>query len=425
MSENTTPQMGSPEKEPLLKSEGTDQTSAEELLDQISAKTDDFPTVESILQEFGINTAEASGTQNEDAGTENMPERTPDTEEQEHAEPQETETPPGIEPDKAEAVTETDKDSVSLDQAEQESEQSEEKEKTQASSPESKAEHETVPSEKASEEKPSETKDEEVQPEAAAGKQTAEKEPPQEEKSPRNSEDDPGSQAEDEGSEQEGTEDAENASAEPESPPGAEAPDEEESGVDKAVDKLKHLWKIEKKPRKNKEKKRFKDDPEEETASEAENMQPLSAALAMLHQSESETEGMSFMERAQYRAKMRRREQTRLRRENAKRGASSGGEGRYQAMSMMDMQFTLIRLIASAALVIAGALLGSDDHIAFILYLLAYLLAAVPIAGNAIQELSHGRIPAHACGIARRVSAASPSGGRDCAGSSRCRKDCK
>lgn len=40
---------------------------------------------------------------------------------------------------------------------------------------------------------------------------------------------------------------------------------------------------------------------------------------------------------------------------------------------------------------IAGALFGSDDHIAFILYLLAYLLAAVPIAGNAIQELSHGR----------------------------------
>ena len=391
MSENTTPQMGSPEKEPLLKSEGTDQTSAEELLDQISAKADDFPTVESILQEFGINTAEASGTQKEDAGTENMPERTPDTEEQGHAEPQETETPPGTEPGKAESVTEADKDSVSLDQAEQESEQSEEKEKTQASPPESKAEHETVPSEKASEEKPSETKDEEVQPEAAAEKQTAEKEPPQDEKSPQNSEDDSGSQTEDEGSEQEGAEDAENASAEPESPPGAEAPDEEESGVDKAVDKLKHLWKIEKKPRKNKEKKRFKDDPEEETASEAENMQPLSAALAMLHQSESETEGMSFMERAQYRAKMRRREQTRLRRENAKRGASSGGEGRYQALSMMDMQFTLIRLIASSAFVIAGALFGSDDHIAFILYLLAYLLTAVPIAGNAIQELSHGR----------------------------------
>ena len=100
MSENTTPQMGSPEKEPLLKSEGTDQTSAEELLDQISAKTDDFPTVESILQEFGINTAEASVTQSEDVRTENMPERTSDTEEQEHAEPQETETSPGIEPDR-------------------------------------------------------------------------------------------------------------------------------------------------------------------------------------------------------------------------------------------------------------------------------------------------------------------------------------
>ena len=258
MSENTTPQMGSPEKEPLLKSEGTDQTSAEELLDQISENADDFPTVESILQEFGINTAEASGTQNEDAGTENMPEMTSDTEEQEHAEPQETETPPGIEPDKAESVTETDKDSVSPDQAEQESEQSEEKENTPVSPPESTAEHEAVPSEKASEEKPPETKDEEMQPEAAAEKQTAEKEPPQEEKSPQNSEDDSGSQAEDEGNEQEGAEDAENASAEPESPPGAEAPDEEESGVDKAVDKLKHLWKIEKKPRKNKEKKEAK-----------------------------------------------------------------------------------------------------------------------------------------------------------------------
>ena len=50
MSENTTPQMGSPEKEPLLKSEGTDQTSAEELLDQISAKTDGFCVADAVAE---------------------------------------------------------------------------------------------------------------------------------------------------------------------------------------------------------------------------------------------------------------------------------------------------------------------------------------------------------------------------------------
>lgn len=397
MSENTTPQVGAAEKEPLLKNEPADQTSAEELLDQISAKTDDFPTVESILQEFGINTAETAGAQTEGAGAENMPEETPEIEKQEHIEPQETEAPPKTESDDAEPEAEPSDETPPPEK--QDTEEAEENENLQTPPPEeSETEPEneppSEPQEQAPEEQPVEKPEEEKPPEDTAKEKTADNEPPGEEKPPEKSEGDSEQQPEEATNEPEKTENAEDdISAEPESPPGEDEPDEEESGVDKAVDKLKHLWKIEKKPKNHKEKKRFKDDPEEEPTSEnAENLQPLSAALAMLHQSESETEGMSFIERAQYRAKMRRREQTRLRRENAKRGTSSGGEEHYRAMSLMDMQFTLIRLVASAALVIAGAVFGSGDTISLALYLLAYLLTAVPVAGNAIQELSHGRI---------------------------------
>ncbi len=395
MSENTTPQVGAAEKEPLLKNEPADQTSAEELLDQISAKTDDFPTVESILQEFGINTAETAGAQTEGAGAETVPEKTPEIEKQEHIESQATETLPKPESDDTEPAAEPINETPP---EKQDTEEAGENENLQAPPPEeSKAEPETVPpsepQEKVSEEQPIEKSDTEKPPEDTAKEKTVDNEPPGDENPPENPEAETEQQSEEQKNEPEKTEEAENTSAEPESPPGEDEPDEEESGVDKAVDKLKHLWKIEKKPKNHKEKKRFKDDPEEEPESEnAENLQPLSAALAMLHQSESETEGMSFIERAQYRAKMRRREQTRLRRENAKRGTSSGGEEHYRAMSLMDMQFTLIRLIASAALVIAGAVFGSSDTISLVLYLLAYLLTAVPVAGSAIQELSHGHI---------------------------------
>lgn len=395
MSENTTPQVGAAEKEPLLKNEPADQTSAEELLDQISAKTDDFPTVESILQEFGINTAETAGAQTEGAGAETVPEKTPEIEKQEHIESQATETLPKPESDDTEPAAEPINETPP---EKQDTEEAGENENLQAPPPEeSKAEPETVPpsepQEKVSEEQPIEKSDTEKPPEDTAKEKTVDNEPPGDENPPENPEAETEQQSEEQKNEPEKTEEAENTSAEPESPPGEDEPDEEESGVDKAVDKLKHLWKIEKKPKNHKEKKRFKDDPEEEPESEnAENLQPLSAALAMLHQSESETEGMSFIERARYRAKMRRREQTRLRRENAKRGTSSGGEEHYRAMSLMDMQFTLIRLIASAALVIAGAVFGSSDTISLVLYLLAYLLTAVPVAGSAIQELSHGHI---------------------------------
>ena len=84
------------------------------------------------------------------------------------------------------------------------------------------------------------------------------------------------------------------------------------------------------------------------------------------------TEGMTLIERAQYHAKMRRREQTRLRRENAKRGAS-GAEIPYQAMTPTDMRFTLIRLAIAAIFLIFGVFLRQTGA-GFVFYLIAYLI---------------------------------------------------
>ena len=67
---------------------------------------------------------------------------------------------------------------------------------------------------------------------------------------------------------------------------------------------------------------------------------------------------MTLIERAQYHARMRRREQTRLRRENARREAA-GIEVPYQPMSIMDIRFTLIRLAIAAAFLVLGLVLSS------------------------------------------------------------------
>ena len=56
-----------------------------------------------------------------------------------------------------------------------------------------------------------------------------------------------------------------------------------------------------------------------------------------------DTTGMNFVQKAQYRAKMRRREQTRLRRENARR-IQEGAEVTYQPMTRLDMQLSLIHI---------------------------------------------------------------------------------
>lgn len=112
-------------------------------------------------------------------------------------------------------------------------------------------------------------------------------------------------------------------------------------------------------------------------------------ALTVKPSAADETEGMTLIERAQYHARMRRREQTRLRRENAKRGAS-GGEVPYQAMTPMDMRFTLVRLAIAAIFLIFGVFL-QQTGIGFVFYLIAYLITVLPILTKVAYHFTHGK----------------------------------
>lgn len=112
-------------------------------------------------------------------------------------------------------------------------------------------------------------------------------------------------------------------------------------------------------------------------------------ALTVTPNSAHETDGMTLIERAQYHARMRRREQTRLRRENAKRGAS-GGEVPYQAMSPMDMRLTLVRLAIAAIFLIFGVFLRQTG-VGFVFYLIAYLITVLPVAGKVVHHFTHGK----------------------------------
>lgn len=129
---------------------------------------------------------------------------------------------------------------------------------------------------------------------------------------------------------------------------------------------------------------------QEDTAEENIELPPvIETALTVAPNNTHETDGMTLMERAQYHARMRRREQTRLRRENAKRGAS-GAEVPYQAMSPMDMRFTLIRLAIAAIFLIFGVFLRQTG-IGFVFYLIAYLITVLPIAGKVAYHFTHGK----------------------------------
>lgn len=101
-----------------------------------------------------------------------------------------------------------------------------------------------------------------------------------------------------------------------------------------------------------------------------------------------DTTGMNFVQKAQYRAKMRRREQTRLRRENARR-IQEGAEVTYQPMTRLDMQSVGVRLAAAAIVLVAGIAMG-DSSAALPLCLLAFLITALPIAARVLTNLTHG-----------------------------------
>ena len=125
--------------------------------------------------------------------------------------------------------------------------------------------------------------------------------------------------------------------------------------------------------------------------SEAESEQPpvTETALTISDANADETAGMTLIERAKYHARMRRREQTRLRRENARREAA-GGEAVYQPMSPIDMRLTLIRLGIAAIFLVAGLLLRQAG-VAFVLYLIAYLITVLPVAAKVAYHFTHGK----------------------------------
>lgn len=125
--------------------------------------------------------------------------------------------------------------------------------------------------------------------------------------------------------------------------------------------------------------------------SEAESEQPpvTETALTISDANADETAGMTLIERAKYHARMRRREQTRLRRENARREAA-GGEAVYQPMSLIDMRLTLIRL-GIAAIFLAAGLLLRQAGVAFALYLIAYLITVLPVAAKVAYHFTHGK----------------------------------
>ena len=112
-------------------------------------------------------------------------------------------------------------------------------------------------------------------------------------------------------------------------------------------------------------------------------------ALTVPQKSEDPTAGMTLVQRAQYHARMRRREQTRLRRENARREAA-GMEVTYQPMSVLDIRFTLIRLAVAAVFLLLGLVLSSTP-VSFPLYLVAYLITMLPVFAKVAQNFAHGK----------------------------------
>ena len=127
-----------------------------------------------------------------------------------------------------------------------------------------------------------------------------------------------------------------------------------------------------------------------EPATDEEEELPSLKGISLLPPQNDETAGMSFVQKAQYHAKMRRREQTRLRRENARR-IQEGEEVTYQPMTPFDMRDTLVRLGIAAVLLAIGFFLN-QSQVGMIFYLLAYLLTVFPTAVHVANNVTHGKL---------------------------------
>lgn len=130
---------------------------------------------------------------------------------------------------------------------------------------------------------------------------------------------------------------------------------------------------------------------EDETAPD-ELLPPISEeslVASEVHQPAPEDE-MGLFERARYHARMRRREQTRIRRENARRGARSA-DVPYQPMTPSDIRLTLIRLAVAAVFLVLGILFRQSPTAALIFNLIAFLITVFPVAATVARNITHGQ----------------------------------
>lgn len=93
-----------------------------------------------------------------------------------------------------------------------------------------------------------------------------------------------------------------------------------------------------------------------------------------------------LLERVNDLARMRRREKTRQRRANAKRGMNATSRS-YAAMTVADMRITVLRVILSIVLLGLGAAFKDASST---LYLVAYLTTAIPTVLTIGRNLTHG-----------------------------------
>lgn len=259
---------------------------------------------------------------------------------------------------------------------------------------------ETEPEADTSHQSESESPEAETPPEEAAAAETAKPsdESDTAEESPEDSEDefdeeeDSPDEAEDEGDwdepefDDEGIEDElpeEEQSQEAEFEPIVE---EKPDRLQKLKEKLKNHEK-DKTGEKEQAKSAPKEKPKPKDEKKPEEKKPEPSVIEVPEDAD-DTTGMNFVQKAQYRAKMRRREQTRLRRENARR-IQEGAEVTYQPMTRLDMQSTGARLAAAAIVLVAGIAMGGSSA-ALPLCLLAFLITALPIAARVLTNLTHG-----------------------------------
>ena len=259
---------------------------------------------------------------------------------------------------------------------------------------------ETEPEADTSHQSESESPEAETPPEEAAAAEPAKpsEESDAAEESPENSEDefdeeeDSSDETEDEGDwdepefDDEGIEDElpeEEQSQEAEFEPIVE---EKPDRLQKLKEKLKNHEK-DKAEKKEQAKSAPKEKPKPKDEKKPEEKKPEPSVIEAPEDAD-DTTGMNFVQKAQYRAKMRRREQTRLRRENARR-IQEGAEVTYQPMTRLDMQSTGARLAAAAIVLVAGIAMGGSSA-ALPLCLLAFLITALPIAARVLTNLTHG-----------------------------------